>query len=463
MPSTSPTIAETLARFVSSLDYDALPASVREKARLHLLDSVGVGLASCGFEFAQRAFAGLNRFGTGDYEVIGMRGKLSLRDAVCMNGILVHGIEFDDTSILGRIHPSASCAPTALGVGAFARTDGKALLTAYILGVECAIRIGAAAKGGFSPAGFNATGVVGGFGAVMVSGKLLGLGTEQLTSAQGLVYSTAAGNREFVTSDAWTKRMDPAWAAVGGVTSAMLAAEGYVGPSTPYEGKFGLYRVYLDRHVSDEDLHTLTAELGATWHFAELSLKAVPSCYFNHPIINATIAIVTKHQLAPSAIRSIRVLLPQAAIDTVCEPKASKLAPGDLASALFSAYYNVASAAVHRRLSLDQLAPAALADPDVLALASKVGYAIDPESNFPRHYSGAVEITTLDGRVLTEREMVNRGSAERPLNQAEVEAKFLENARRVMPRQRAEALRDAFLGIDKVADVSMLALGLDAY
>jgi 2-methylcitrate dehydratase PrpD len=461
MLSHTATIAETLASFVTSIDYDAIPSSVREKARLHLLDSVGVALASCGFEFAQRAYAGLSRFGAGDYDVIGMRGKLGLRDAVCMNGILVHGIEFDDTSILGRIHPSASCAPTALGVGAFAHVSGKALLTAYILGVECAIRIGAAAKGGFSPAGFNATGVVGGFGAVMAAGKLLSLNPEQLASAQGLVYSTASGNREFVTSDAWTKRMDPAWAAVGGVTAAMLAAEGYVGPRTPYEGKFGLYRVYLKREATADDLQIVTAGLGEQWHFGQLSLKAVPSCYFNHPIINAAIAIVSKHDLAPSAIRSIRVLLPQAAIDTVCEPSASKLAPGDIASALFSAYYNVATAAVHRRLTLAELTPTALRDREVLALAAGVSYGIDPASNFPRHYSGAVEIVTRDGRTLTAREDVNKGSAERPMSPAEVEAKFLDNARRVMLRPRAEALRDALLGIDKLSDARSLSLGLN--
>jgi 2-methylcitrate dehydratase PrpD len=458
MPSNTLTIAETLAQFATAQDIGAIPAPIREKARMHLLDSVGVALASSTFEFAHRAYEGSSRFGGGEHQVIGMPGRLALRDAVCMNGILTHGIEYDDTSILGRIHPSAFCAPAALGVGAFARASGKAMLTAYIVGVECAIRIGAAAKGGFSPAGFNATGVVGSFGAAMTAGKLLGLDAGQLANAQGIVYSTAAGNREFVATDGWTKRLDPGWAAVSGLTAASLARAGYVGPPTPYEGRYGLYRVYLEHEVTAQDIELVTAGLGEEWHFGALSLKALPSCYFNHPLINSTIAVMNRHDLVPGSIRSICVYLPRAAIDTVCEPAAAKYAPTDLAAALFSAYYNVASAAIRRRHTLDELQPEALADPDVLALARKVTYAIDAESTFPRHYSGAVEIVTMDGRTYSDREDVNKGSSERPLTAAEVEAKFMDNACRAIAHERAETIMAAILDIERIDEVSTLPL-----
>ncbi|MCC6532724.1 MAG: MmgE/PrpD family protein [Burkholderiales bacterium] len=459
---TQPTIAEALARFGVDCRYEAIPASIRDKAKLHLLDSVGVAAASAGFDFARAAYDGLARFGAGAYPAIGLHGGLPLRDAVCLNAMLVHGIEFDDTSILGRIHPSAFCAPVALGAGAFARASGKDLLAAYVLGVECAIRIGAAAKGGFSPAGFNATGVVGGFGSVIAAGKLLGLTADQLALAQGIVYSTTAGNREFVASDAWTKRFDPGWAAAGGLTAAGLAGAGYLGPRSPYEGRYGLYRVYLEHEVTAQDLALITAGLGEQWHFGALALKALPSCYFNHPLINSTLAIVNRYDLSPASIRSICVYLPRAAIDTVCEPKAAKVAPTDIAGALFSAYYNVASAFVRRRHTLDELQPEALADAEVQALARKVTYAIDAETTFPRHYSGAVEIVTIDGRTYSDREDVNKGSSERPMTQGEIEAKFMANACRSLTEARAQALMEALLTLDQCADVGSLPLTADA-
>lgn len=457
MPAQS-TLTEALGRFVQRSHYESIPAPIRDKARLHLIDSIGVGLASASLPFAQAARAGLARFGAGEHGVIGMRDRLAVRDAVLLNGMLIHGIEFDDTSILGRIHPSASCLPATLGAAEIVGAGGRQLIEAYVLGVECAIRIGAAAKGGFSPAGFNATGVVGGFGAAIAAAKIFGLTDEQTASSLGIVYSTAAGNREFVAADAWTKRMDPGWAAVAGITSASLGGAGFVGPRSALEGRFGLYRVYLEHEVTAPDLAQVTDGLGETWRFGELALKALPSCYFNHPLINSTIAIVKRYDLPPGAIRAITVYLPRAAIDTVCEPKASKHAPGDMAGALFSAYYNVASAVVRRRLTLDELTAKALEDPQVLALARKVNYAIDVEGTFPRHYSGAVEIQTMDGRTYSDREDVNKGSAQNPMNDAEVEAKFMENARRVMSAERAEDLLDALRNIEALDDVRRLPL-----
>lgn len=453
------TIAEKLAQFAASCDYDSIPAALREKARLHLLDSIGVALASTGFEFAARAYEGFRRLGTGAFQVIGMRERLALRDAACMNGVLVHGIEYDDTSILGRIHPSAFCVPAALGAAAFARASGKQLLAAYVAGVESAIRIGAAAKGGFSPAGFNSTGVVGGFGAALTAGKLLALDAERLAAAQGIVYATIAGNREFVASDGWAKALDPGWAAAAGLTAASLASAGYLGARAPYEGKYGFYRVYLEHEVTAQDLELITAGLGKQWHFDELALKSLPSCYFNHPLINSTIAIMNRHDLTPAAIRNIGVYLPRAAVNTVCEPAAPKVAPDDFATALFSVYYTVATAAVRRRLTLDDFKPEALHDPEVLAVAKKVSYAIDAESTFPRSYSGSVEVVTLDGRAYSDREDVNKGSAERPLSQTEVEAKFMDNACRALPRARAQALLEAILAIERADDVSAVPIG----
>lgn len=450
------TIAETLSDFAAGLDYEAVPAAARVAAKLHLLDAVGVAYASASFEFARRTLDSLSGFGPGDFEVIGMSGKLALRDAVLMNGILIHGLDFDDTSILGRVHPSAFVVPCVLGMGAFVKASGRDALTAYVAGVECAIRIGAAAKGGFQHAGFHPVGVVGAFGAAIAAGRLLSLEPAQLTMAQGIVYSTAAGNNEFTANDAWTKRMHAGWAGVGGITAAMLARGGFVGPRTPYEGKFGLYRTYLGAGAASCDLAETTARLGTRWEIEHVAFKPVASCHFNHSIIDATIALVTEHDLAPRHIKSIRALLPEAAINAVCEPSAIKRAPTDLYGAIFSVYYAAACAAARRRYTLADLDPPALCDPEVLALAAKVDYAVDPQSNFPRHYSGAVEIVTHDGRRLSRREDVNRGSSERPLASAAIEEKFLENAQRVIPKARAEAVRDAILNIDTSADVRMV-------
>jgi hypothetical protein len=73
---------------------------------------------------------------------------------------LIHGLDFDDTHLASIIHATAACLPTALTFGEELDVDGRVLLVAYAAGMETAIRVGAAAKGGFHHTGFHATGVV---------------------------------------------------------------------------------------------------------------------------------------------------------------------------------------------------------------------------------------------------------------------------------------------------------------
>lgn len=47
-------IARSLAVFAGTLDGDAIPAEVRERARYLILDAVGIALASTQYDFSHR-------------------------------------------------------------------------------------------------------------------------------------------------------------------------------------------------------------------------------------------------------------------------------------------------------------------------------------------------------------------------------------------------------------------------
>jgi 2-methylcitrate dehydratase PrpD len=173
-------------------------------------------------------------------------------------------------------------------------------------------------------------------------------------------------------------------------------------------------------------------------------------------VIDASIALATEHNLTSRDIRSVRVLMPEAAINTVCEPKERKRAPDDTYGAQFSVYFAAACGIVRRRFTLKDVETESLADPEIRALCAKVDYAIDPNTNFPRHYSAEVVITLNDGRELRRREDVNRGSADRPLEAEAIERKFLDNAQRVTSRAHGEALLEAILSIERASDVSSI-------
>ena len=146
----------------------------------------------------------------------------------------------------------------------------------------------------------------------------------------------------------------------------------------------------------------------------------------------------TNTGLPAKDIRRVRVLVPQEVVKTVCEPIENKRNPANSYDAQFSIPYIVATGLLKGRFTLAELEDKALGDAAVLNLASRVDYAVDHASTFPRHYTGEVIVETEDGRSLRHREAVNRGCADRPLSNDEVVAKFFDNAERAVARGTAE-------------------------
>jgi 2-methylcitrate dehydratase PrpD len=458
------TIAETLAAFAADLSADDIPAPVLERAKYLILDAVGIALASTHFDFAHRSLSALTDLsgGMGDMPVIGLPARLQLRDAILMNGILVHGLDYDDTHAAGVIHATASCFPCSLGVAARVGLSGRDLLAAYLVGVEVGARLGAVAKGGFHQVGFHPTGLLGAFACALIAGRLYGLNARQLALAQGITLSVCSGSLEFLQDGAWTKRMHPGWAGVAGVTAASLARHGFVGPREAYEGRFGLYASHLGSLAKNCDFGLATAGLGSTWELAKVSVKPMPACHFTHACADAAVILRDTHGLKPSDIRSVRARVPQEVVKTVCEPVATKQRPQNSYDAQFSIPYIVATALVHGGFGLQHLEDAALADPEVLALARNVHYEVDPQSPFPKYYSGEVIVMTRDGRELRHREEMNRGASDRPITNADVEKKFMENAALSVSPARAAQIRDLVLSLDKCHDARAFAEGLAA-
>ena len=120
----------------------------------------------------------------------------------------------------------------------------------------------------------------------------------------------------------------------------------------------------------------------------------------------------------------------------------------------------VASGLIKGRVGLAELEPSELTSPTVLALADRVEYRLDPDTGFPKYYSGEVIVELDDGTELRHREHINRGAADRPITETEIIAKFLDNAALAIPRARAESLCEMVLGLDACADVSTLAEAL---
>ena len=446
------TPAEVLSEFTDQLTYGRIPSEVVRNAKLRILDILGICLASSTQDFAKGVADAVAQWGgTPESTVIGFGMRLPAPNAVLANGVLAHGLDFDDTHAESVTHASAAVVPTALAVGEARGASGQAVLTAAVAGWEAVTRIGMAAPGRFHARGFHATSVCGTFAAALVAGKLYGLNPTQMVSALGVCGSQASGIFEFLADGSWVKRFHPGWSGHAGVVAAAFSQRGLTGPGTVFEGRFGLYRTFLgDEPVQ---LDRLTAGLGTTWETLRITFKPYPCCHLTHAFIDCVLALRQAHTIRPEDIEAVECRIAAAEVPIVCEPSVAKVRPRTSYDGQFSLPFVVAVALMDGEVGLDSFADARIRDAKTLALANRVRYTIDPASTYPRAFPGALTIRFRDGRELSHVAAHSRGSLELPLSDEEIVAKFRSNAGRALSPAQVDRLASAVLALEACPDV----------
>src|SRR3954470_15922156 len=317
------TASQRLAEFTQSLRYEDIPSEVVDAAKLHLLDTLGCGLAAHGVGVGGAGRSTMAELGgEGDATVIGSESRMPAANAAFANAMLCHALDFDDTHGGSVAHVSVVVSPTALAVGEANGTDGRELVAAIVGGNEVVTRVGGAAAGAFHRRGFHPTAVAGIFGGVTTAARLSELPLDRTVSALGIAGSMASGLFAYLEDGTDTKPVPPAWAAHGAIVATRLARHGAEGPPHVLEGRFGLY----DAFVQARDSVDLSfAALGSVWETPRIAYKPYPACHYIHGSLGATRSLAG--QLDPSEVEEVVVDVPQAGVALVLEPEASKWAP----------------------------------------------------------------------------------------------------------------------------------------
>jgi 2-methylcitrate dehydratase PrpD len=461
----APPLSLRLGAFAAGLGRESIPPEIAERARHLMLDALGCALAARGEPFATTytaaiaELAGPVALGAGR-AVIGHASRLPMRDAAMLNGVLAHGLDFDDTHIAGIAHLSVAVLPAVLALAAERSLPGSRALTAYVAGLEAGSRLAGAAPGLFHAQGFHPTVAVGVFASTIACAHLVGLDPEGIARAQGFALSMASGTLQFVEDGAWTKRLHPGWAASAGIAAAVMAQHAIPTPTDVYEGRFGLYRAFLGNdRMPGVDLDSVAIDLGRSWKLLGIAVKPFPVCHFNHACADAAIALsaqLAAEGVAAERIARIEARVPEGVMPAVCVPVTAKRTPTTDYEAKFSLPYAIASGLLRGSLGLADLLPEAIADARVRSLMQRIDCVPDPGSTFPAHYTGEVVVTTDDGRRFAHREAINRGHAERPLAPADIRAKFRANAALWFSASDIHRLEDAILDLDRLPDLREL-------
>ena len=413
-------------------------------AKEHLLDVIGISLASTQFDYGRVILEAGKKLGRGDdASVIGSGVRLPATSAALVNGVLAHGLDFDDTHIGAIYHASAQAMATVLAAGQANRSTGEEVLVAFITALEVGCRLATAGAGKLHDRSFHPTSLCGTFASACAGGKLYGINEAALVSSLGLCGSMASGILE--RGNSWLKRLHPGWAAHSGLSAVALGSAGFLGPDTVFEGRRGFYFAHIDSIPTGTDLPS--HGIGEEWQTRGIALKPYPCCHFTHAF--ADVALELRNQFALADIERIDCPLTASLHKMVAEPRERCIHPTTPYAALFSVQYIVACALVKGRVDLAAFYDEPLDEPEILRIAEKTFCVDDPVSDYPLHFPGEVIVTLKDGRVLRVRKPASLGTPEVPLSRAQVEEKFMSLATRAIPAATARQLIDKVFAIER--------------
>ena len=440
-----------LAEFAAEIQYEDLPPPVVEAVKVYILDNVAAGLVGSGTPWAQMVM-GLARESapTGPCSLFAQRETTSPAYAALVNGTMIGGFECDHALLPGSCHPSAAVFPAALAVAERDHLDGATLLTAVAAGYEVTCRVGLAATRAVEDVrGFHGPGTNAPFGGAAGAGRALGLDLDRFVHALGIAGSHGAGLLEFAREGAMTKRIHVARGAQTGLESALLAAEGFTGPTTVLEGDRGFLRVYSPSPQPE----LLVEGLGRRYHLLDIMVKAYPCHASFHTAIEAIWRFRQNHSLETGELEAVRITGPE----RMMEVRFCDRAPTSVLGAQYSLPFSAAIALCRDAGDPRSFTEETLWDSEIRSLAERIGLAVDLGSSGPA-WGAATEVSlTISGssHVLTATDW--KGAPSNPYAYPEMADKFRRYAAPYLTSTSQEEVIAKVDRLEQEEDMSNLA------
>lgn len=449
------TASQTFARFFTGLSLSDIPASAQHRTKLHLLDTLGAGIAGSASAEVQASraalcsAAGAARNGSGS-QLWGIPGLVPPLQAAFINAVAAHAFELDDSG--GCDHSGAVVVPAALAAAALAEAPvpGERLLVAVAAGYELGRRV-QNALGGYdhvNNTGWHSTGVCGTFAAVAAAAIILDLSPAQFTSAIGLSGSFTGGTWAFMSDGTMSKRLHVGRAAEAGLNSALLARAGFTGPADIFSAPWGSFLKLYGGSAADET--AIYQGLGDSWLVERSSIKPYASCRSTHSAVDAVLSLKKTHSIDPGTVERITVHT-SSLINDMCGGRDVS----SLVAAQLSMPFALATALLHDGVGLQDIAVQGRTNPAVAALMDRVELIVDPGQ-----YGGSAEpIIEVHraGHVFRHQAVTAKGASTNRLSDAETQHKFASLAGTRLTRDAVEQLEANVMAMEALPDVAVLS------
>jgi 2-methylcitrate dehydratase PrpD len=432
---TSPGAA--LLALVAETPFEALPKPAVEMGRIAMLDWWGVTVGG-----VDEPVARLLREATpepeGPASVLGAGRTASLLTAALWNGTAAHALDYDDTVLALPGHVTAPILPGLVALAEARGRSGRAVLTAFVLGVEVMCRVSRALAPGHYRAGWHATATLGRLGGAAACARLLGLDTAGIDRAVGLAAAQVAGIHESFGTMA--KPFQVGRAAADALLSALLAERGVTGAAGVLDRPAWARRLSPDWAPA-----RLNAGNGHDWAVGEVFFKRFPCCFATHAALTALLDLAPR--LDAGAIESVDL--------DVCPTTlmvADQRQPDTGLGGKFSMTYCAASALLRGHVREEHFTAEAVHDADARALAGRVRL----HSRADLDEAGARAVVRLrDGSVREARGDLRAGQDHERLRR-ELGVKFRALTEPRLGVTEAARLQEALGRFDEIEDVTDL-------
>lgn len=391
-----------------------IPEEVMERARRSLLDYLAVTCAGAKFQEEKLekywAFAQPEE---GKFRAIGTGKDVALKEAVFLNGLNGHALDFDDGTNSGIIHLGSPIFSLLLPLAQQYGNGIDEVLKAAIIGYEASYTMAVSIQPGHKTMGYHATGTCGTLGATLAASYMLGFSEEERFQAFASACVAASGMLKVLDDGSELKPYNVAKTALLALTSLQLAKAGFKGHEDPLGGR-GFFKMMTGK----EDVELKPVLLNGTYAIMKSYTKPYASCRYTHPAVEA--AIHMRSSVKPEEVEEIDIKTYDLAVSGHDHTNIL----GSY-SAKMSIPYATAAGLLYGKAGLQEFSEEAVKGDEILALTKKIHVSADDELSavFPGIQAAVVTIRTKDGEY-TERVDFPKGEPENPLDNQEFQDRY---------------------------------------
>ena len=411
--------AQEFLKEIDELAGREVPQAVMDRIRESLLDYIAVTCAGAAFqkEKLERYFA-FSEAEEGRYPAVGTGRKLAQKEAVFLNGLNGHALDFDDGVNAGIIHLGTPVFSLLLPLAVQHDVPLEKLLWAAVLGYETSWTMAWSIQPGHKALGFHATGTCGVLGATIAASYMLDFTEEERRQAFAVACVSATGMLKVLDDGSELKPYNVAKSALLALTSLQLAKAGFIGAPDPLGG----HRGYFKMMTGKEDVEMKPLLWNGTYAVMKTYTKPYASCRYTHPPVEAAIRL---HNAGITAADVERIDIATYSLAVGGHDHVE--IPGAY-SAKMSTPFSTAAALIYGKAGLQEFEDAVVTDPAVLELTRKIHVEADEEFSrtFPTEQTAVLTLTTADGRTFKERVDFPKGEPENPMDEQEFYSRYAE-------------------------------------